>query len=214
MAQPSYADVVKNDHGNELRKEREMKKKEERLKALDDASNPTSLQKHIEFWDTDHDGVIWPKDTFIGFYKLGFGLILSFAAALIINGAFSYPTQRGLMPDPFFRIRVDKIQRGKHGSDSGAFDNRGDFIEAKFDRIFREYSSVEDKSGLTRYDTFNFIRGQRCVLDFFGIMAVIFEWVSTWILLNPKDGIIRKEDLYAVYDGTIFEKIARKRGYN
>ncbi len=94
---------------------------------------------------------------------------------------------------------------------AGAYDNGGDFVEAKFERIFREYSSVEDKAGLTRYDTFKFVMGQRCVMDVFGILAVIVEWLATWILLSPKDGIIRKEDVHAVYDGTIFEKIARKR---
>lgn len=54
-----------------------------------------------------------------GFYKLGFGFILSLASAVIIHGAFSYPTLRGLFPDPFFRIYIDKIHRDKHGSDSG-----------------------------------------------------------------------------------------------
>jgi hypothetical protein len=29
------------------------------------------LQQHCDYFDTDHDGVIWPQDTYLGFRKLG-----------------------------------------------------------------------------------------------------------------------------------------------
>jgi hypothetical protein len=33
----------------------------------------TVLQQHCNFWDRDNDGVIWPLDTYRGFYELGYG---------------------------------------------------------------------------------------------------------------------------------------------
>lgn len=55
--------------------------------------------------------MIWPWDTFTGFHKLGFGLLLSFVAVLVIHGNFSYPTAPGWLPDPFFRVNVYKKLR-------------------------------------------------------------------------------------------------------
>jgi hypothetical protein len=93
------------------------------------------------------------------------------------------------------------------------------------------YSSLEDKSGLTVRDTLRALVGQRCILDPIGWGGAAFEWLATWILLWPADGVIRKEDVRAVYDGryvarglrwrdwgrtnehhSIFWKIAKERG--
>lgn len=76
-------------------------------------SRQTVLQQHVNFWDRDNDGIIWPLDTFKGFYELGYGVILSWIALLVIHSNFSYPTVHGLLPDPFFRIWVDRIHRDK-----------------------------------------------------------------------------------------------------
>ncbi len=34
----------------------------------------TVLQQHVDFWDFDHDGLIYPMDTYVGFRKLGYGV--------------------------------------------------------------------------------------------------------------------------------------------
>lgn len=67
------------------------------------------------FWDRDSDGVIWPWDTYVGFRDLGFNILFSFAAVLIINLNFSYPTRlaHSYLPDPFFRVYVDSIHKAK-----------------------------------------------------------------------------------------------------
>lgn len=69
----------------------------------DQHSHQTVLQQHCDFFDRDHDGILWPQDTFIGFYRLGFGVILSMVALFVIHANFSYPTCEGWLPDPFFR---------------------------------------------------------------------------------------------------------------
>jgi peroxygenase len=53
---------------------------------------------------------------------------------------------------------------------------------------------------------------QRSVNDFIGLGGEVFEWTTTYILLWPTDGIMKKEDVRACMDGSIFWKIARERG--
>ena len=74
------------------------------------------LQRHVQFWDRDSDGVIWPLDVYRGFRQLGFGLFFSIGS-LLIPIFFSYPTRLGhsWIPDPMFRIYVNDINKAKHG---------------------------------------------------------------------------------------------------
>jgi peroxygenase len=48
-------------------------------------------------------------------------------------------------------------------------------------------------------------------MDPIGWGGAAFEWLATWILLWPRDGIIRKDDMRAIYDGSIFWKIAKEQ---
>jgi hypothetical protein len=93
----------------------------------------------------------------------------------IINGAFSYPTQSSLLPDPLFRIDIRNIHKAKHGSDSGTYDTEGRFIPQKFEDIFAKYAKGQDKDGLTLGDLWDFHKGQRVLMDPFGWFAQIFE---------------------------------------
>ena len=91
----------------------------------------TVLQQHCDFFDADKDGVVWPLDTFRGFYALGFGFLLSVFAVFLVHVNFSYPTCPGWVPDPFFRVYLDNIHKAKHGSDTGTYDNEGRFVPQK-----------------------------------------------------------------------------------
>ncbi|KDQ60377.1 hypothetical protein JAAARDRAFT_152967 [Jaapia argillacea MUCL 33604] len=175
-------------------------------------SSQSVLQQHCSFFDRDSDGIIWPYDTFIAFHALGYSLLISLLSTIIIHANFSYPTLPSyILPDPFFRIYIARIHRDKHGSDTGTYDNEGRFVPQKFEDFFEKYSSVEGKDGLTIRDTVRGIWGQRCIMDPIGWGAAVFEWIATWLLLWPKDWIIRKEDVRAIYDGSIFWKIAKER---
>jgi hypothetical protein len=59
--------------------------------------------------------MIYPWDTYIGFRELGFNIVFSLLAVLIINLNFSYPTRlaHSYIPDPFFRVYVDSIHTAK-----------------------------------------------------------------------------------------------------
>ncbi|EHA21672.1 hypothetical protein ASPNIDRAFT_125717 [Aspergillus niger ATCC 1015] len=81
-------------------------------------SDFTPLQQHVLFWDRDRDGQIYPWDTYIGFRELGFNMLFSFLAVLIINLNFSYPTRlaHSFLPDPWFRVYVDAVHKAKWGA--------------------------------------------------------------------------------------------------
>ncbi|KAF8425890.1 Caleosin related protein-domain-containing protein [Tirmania nivea] len=200
----------------------------------------TILQQHVAFFDRDKDGIIWPQDTYIGFRRIGFNILVSLFAIFIIHLNFSFRTVPGVLPDPFFRIWIDKIHKTKHGSDTNTYDSEGRFSPQHFEDYFEKYSSVypghsavgkkgdegsvggdggpdqcpvmeQTKKGLTYYD---FLRGwnsNRRLFDPIGWSAEFLEWSATYLLLWPADGIMRKEDIRRIYDGSLFWDMAEKR---
>ncbi|KAF2103897.1 Caleosin-domain-containing protein [Rhizodiscina lignyota] len=172
----------------------------------------TVLQQHCLFFDSDDDGIIWPTDTFHGFHKLGFGILLSLVAVFIIHANFSYPTLPTILPDPFFRVHLRNIHKDKHGSDSGVYDHEGRFMPQHFEDLFSKYSS--DKDYLTIWDVTKMMKGQRCIADPIGWGGAFFEWLATYIMLWPEDGKMRKEDIRGIYDGSVFFTVAARRARN
>ncbi|KDQ57031.1 hypothetical protein JAAARDRAFT_131493 [Jaapia argillacea MUCL 33604] len=173
----------------------------------------STLQNHCQFFDPDGDGIVWPQNTFFGFRQLGFNWLMCFLSMLIIHATLSYPTvPNAILPDPFARIFMERVHRDKHGSDSGCYDNDGEFLEVKFDKYFERYSSRPEKDGLTVWDTVRAIWGQRCSMDFYGISSNVIEWMTTWMMFMPADGVLKKEDVRKVFDGSMFWKVAGKRG--
>ncbi|KAJ6598108.1 Caleosin [Mycena vulgaris] len=170
---------------------------------------PKALQSHVAFFDSDNDDIIWPTDTFKGFRSIGFGVILSFLSMIIIHFGFSYFTFGSLLPDPFFRIRVSRIHRALHGSDSGSYTQTGDLDEHRFNYMFDLFSSPPN-THLSFAEGVRMIRGNRNLMDFFGWFAAVFEWGATYILIWPKDGRIAKQDIHDILDGSLFPKLAAK----
>ncbi|GAA5942975.1 caleosin family protein [Sporobolomyces koalae] len=169
----------------------------------------TVLQQHVAFFDRDSDGIIWPYDTFIGFYDLGYALVWCILAVFLIHPTFSYFTLSSWIPDPFFRVRVKTIHRARHGSDTGTYDEQGRFSPAKFEEIFHRFDQG-DKGGLTFMEGLAMIRENRNVMDPIGWIGAFFEWFASYLLIWPKNGVVMKEDLRTIYDGSIFFAIAEK----
>lgn len=117
--------------------------------------------------------MVYPVDTFWGFYRLGFGVILSIAAVFIIHSNFSYPTQSSYIPDPLFRVYLDNIHKDKHGSSSGTYDNEGRFVPQKFEDMFAKYADGRDY--MTLYDVTRLWKGQRLIADPIGWGGSFFE---------------------------------------
>ncbi|KAI9092842.1 Caleosin related protein-domain-containing protein [Phlyctochytrium arcticum] len=166
----------------------------------------TVLQQHIEFFDLNKDGIIYPYETLMGFWKIGFNILFCFLAMLIIHGGFAYMSQDSWIPNPLFPIYIKNIHRCMHGSDSGTYDNEGRYIPQKFEELFSKFDKG-DKKGLSFRDLISLNREFRNVFDFFGYFANIFEWGTLYLLCKDENGLVSKEKIRRVYDGTLFYMI-------
>nr|AEB77763.1 caleosin [Auxenochlorella protothecoides] len=172
--------------------------------------NLTVMQQHIAFWDRDHDGVIYPHDTFIGFRRLGFNLAICLASVPIIHGTFAWWSQDNWLPNPMFPILVKNIHRGKHGSDSEVYDTEGRFVPEKFEEIWSKYDKG-NKGALTKHEIWTMIKGQRNIMDPVGWTAAWLEWFVSYLLVARQDKMMYKDDVRGILDGTIFYQIAQER---
>jgi len=194
----------------------------------------TALQKHIEYFDADNDGVISPLDTYRGLRDIDCAIWFCLVSALAIHLPFSYPTLPSFnptnekqiflsfiltlparlwsyVPDPFLRIYLANISRDMHGSNTQAYDSQGQFEPVKFEEIFEKFSSSPSKDSLTISDTITMWHSQFKLLDFFGPVANAVEWFAAWYVVWPSDGRLKKQDVAAVYDGSIFYKLLDER---
>lgn len=119
------------------------------------------LQNHAAFFDFDSDGVLSLSDTYKGMRAIGFNFVLAALGTAIIHASFSLPTTPPVavrlpgrreplfslrLPDPFLRVFIANIHKGKHGSDSGTYDTEGRYIPEKLEEIFSKYAGMGDSS--------------------------------------------------------------------
>ncbi|BGP43263.1 hypothetical protein JCM10450v2_007408 [Rhodotorula kratochvilovae] len=175
----------------------------------DSHQHQSVLQQHCAWWDPDGDGIIWPWNTFWGFHELGYALPWCILAIFIIHPGFSWFTSESWLPHPLLPINVNNIHRAKHGSDTGVYDTEGRFVPARFEAMFEKYDRGH-KGGLTFTDGLRMLHGNRNIVDPVGWTGAFFELVATYLLLWPKDGVMRKEDWRVVYDGSIFGVVAAR----
>ncbi|XP_076947202.1 putative peroxygenase 4 [Bidens hawaiensis] len=179
------------------------------FEAIDDDQNV--LQKHVAFFDRNNDGVIYPWETFQGFRAIGSGILLSSFAAVFINVGLSGKTRPGTKcPNLLFPINIENIKMAKHGSDSGVYDAHGRFVPSKFEVIFHKYARTHPDV-LTAEELNEFIKGNREPKDYAGWIGGLAEWKILYYLAKDKDGLLKKETIQAVYDGSLFEKMAAEK---
>ncbi|KAL6771916.1 hypothetical protein ACKKBG_A28280 [Auxenochlorella protothecoides x Auxenochlorella symbiontica] len=173
----------------------------------------TTLQRHIEFWDPKGTGVIWPRDVYAGFRRLGFSRAFSTAITPIISGGLSFNTQTSKIPDPRLPVYVERIHLGIHTSDTGSYDAKGHFDSKRFDEVFAQYD-IGNKGGLTQEEVKALTRGQREPKDPKGWTGSWIEWNISFHLAarESPDGklLLYKEDLLGIMDGTLFPKISKE----
>jgi len=100
----------------------------------------TALQKHVDFFDTNHDGKITLSDTYRGLRRLGIGTVRSTAFAGVINAALGSLTSGA----PSLTVDAERIHAGKHGSDTGIYDKNGRFSLPRFRRLFAKFDADGD----------------------------------------------------------------------
>ncbi|XVE91964.1 hypothetical protein REPUB_Repub01dG0056500 [Reevesia pubescens] len=168
------------------------------------------LQKHVAFFDRNHDGLVYPWETFEGFRAIGAGYLLSMTGALFINAALSGKTRPGKYPSLFFPIEVKNIHMAKHGSDSGVYDHEGRFVPLKFEEIFRKFARTHGNA-LTSGELMAMLKANREPQDYKGWVASWTEWMTLYNLCKDQRGLLRKETIRGVYDGSLFEHMERER---
>lgn len=174
-----------------------------------DREHMTTLQQHVAWFDFDGDGIIYPWDTFRGFYKIGFNRFMSSIAMMVIHNAFSIPTWHAwfsprnlLMP-----IHIDRLHRSKHGSDSEVYDTEGRFVPQKFEEIFSKFDHG-NKGALSWSDIQDMVYANMNCNDPNGWIAERLEWWTTWWLCKDARGLLPKEAVRGIYDGTMYDVLA------
>jgi peroxygenase len=169
------------------------------------------MQQHVDFFDRSGTGIITVGDTYAGFRAIGFSLLYAVLAVIVIHPIISLQTNGSALPfDPQMRIWTKNIKHAKHGSDSGAFDAEGRFVPQKFEEVFSKWDLDRDDK-LGHGDLLRMMRDLRATMDVLGWIAAFFEWSSVWLLCRDKDGLVGREDVRGVLDGTLFPKLAAKK---
>ncbi|XP_059308841.1 probable peroxygenase 5 [Lycium ferocissimum] len=170
---------------------------------------PTPLEKHVMFFDIDKNGIIYPWETYQGFRKIGCGIFLSIFASFFINFGLSRNTRPGKWPSLLFPIEVKNIKFAKHGSDSGVYDSEGRFVQEKFEEIFKKHAH-SNGNALTGQELDEMLKANREPKDHKGRIAALSEWKALYFLCKDKHGLLGKETVRGVYDGSLFEQMAKE----
>ncbi|KAI7995778.1 putative peroxygenase 4 [Camellia lanceoleosa] len=175
-----------------------------------DCHDENVLKKHVEYFDRNKDGVVYPWETFQGFRAIGCNIFLSTFASIFINVGLSGKTRPGKCPSLCFPIVVKNIQKAKHGSDSGVYDSEGRFVPSKFEQIFCEHAHT-NPNALTSAELKEMRKANREPKDYGGWISSFAEWTVLYILCKDKNGLLQKDTIRGVYDGSLFEQMAEKK---
>ncbi len=170
----------------------------------------TALQRHVDFFDRNGDGIIHVTETVKGLVAIGLpgGTPAAWLAAKAIH--IGLPATHG--GGSWYRptsIDTSIIHKGVHGSDTGAYDADGNFVHKKFLAIFKY--DVDGNDAIDSVELVAFHAGKATLsgnvasnAEFTILMAVAGE-------LNPQTGLMElsRDTLRALYDGTLFYKLAK-----
>ncbi|KAJ3045607.1 hypothetical protein HK097_001174 [Rhizophlyctis rosea] len=171
----------------------------------------TALQKHVEFFDRDGDGVIYPNETFQAMSALGFNWFICGMTALAFHILhLSYFTQDSWIPNPKLPVYIKNISAAKHGSDTNTYNADGEFVKQNYDRIFEKFD-LNKKGGLYFSEIVTMWRANRGVLDPVGLIFQVFLWTYLWAIAADEQGVLHKESVWKQYDGTLFYEVEASR---
>jgi hypothetical protein len=166
-----------------------------------DGHAPTALQKHARFFDRDCSGTVTVSETYRALRTLRLGRTSATIIAAGTVGANAVITRHLTV-----NIDVHAIQKGKHGSDTGIFDEDGNFSEATFESFFERFDANRD-GGLDLSELTHRTWEDKETLDPVGVSASGGEFALLWFLAR-QDGKLTKDRLRSFYEGTLFYTLA------
>ena len=170
--------------------------------------NPTALQKHVMFFDANHDGILTPGETRSGFRRLGVSPLGSLASAILIHAGMTRISESG-------GIDISRIAFSKHGSDTGIYDARGHFVQAAFDRMWTfdadrsgslTWTELKAMMAANRTDT----AGSLASRAEFGLLIRVGA-DTTATEMGQSVPALSRARLQAFYDGSLFYVMAEQR---
>ncbi|KAF8389958.1 hypothetical protein HHK36_024478 [Tetracentron sinense] len=111
---------------------------------------------------------------------------------------------QGKFPSPLLPIEIKNIHRAKHGSDSGVYDTEGRFVPSKFEDIFSKHAHT-NPNALTSEELMGMLKANRVPKDYKGWLGSWTEWKILYFLCKDENGLLHKDAIGAVYDGSLFE---------
>ena len=171
------------------------------------AAEVPALQRHINFFDKNGDGVIHIDETTLGLRQLGLGRVKARAAATVIHLLLGPKTSGTLTT----HISVAGIHLGKHGSDTGAYDAQGRFVPEAFERMFAQFdvnksgslSAVEIKAMIAANGKLRPGDGKASSTEFDLLLMVASD------RMEGMSRAISRERLRRFYDGSLFYELAK-----
>ena len=164
----------------------------------------TTLQKHVDFFDSDRDGKITFLETYQGLRRLGLGAARSVVFGGVINAALG----SSISGTPSLTVDADHIKAGKHASDTGVYDGKGRFVQRSFDRMFDRYD--EDRDGaLDGEELVRLFEGNR--RDLMGHLGSMAEFgLLLHLAGEDRQGrkVLTRQRLKRFYDGSLFYQLA------
>lgn len=175
-----------------------------RSSAAPNSGSRTALQKHVDFFDTNHDGKITLSDTYRGLRRLGFGTLRSAGFAGVINAALGSSTSRA----PSLTVDAGRIHAAKHRSDTGVYDQKGRFSPPRFNRLFAKYDANGD-GALDGRELARLFSDNRT--DLIGHLGSKAEFGLLMELAGEtRNGkkVLTRQRLEHFYDGSLFYELA------
>ena len=88
------------------------------------------------------------------------------------------------------------------------FVNFGRFVPEKFEELFSKFARG-DKKRLNFWELLELTNSQMNAYDFFGWNAEKLEWLITYLLIKDAEGFVSKEHIRGMYDGSLFQTMAK-----
>ena len=170
----------------------------------------TALQKHVDFFDRNGDTKITLRETNEGFQALGFGKIRAGILAFGVNAGLAPKTRAP--GDPKLTIDTNRIELGKHPSDTDIYDENGQFSAVKFEELFENYDLDQDNA-LSQKEIVNFRkRNKETFASSIGSKAefdLLIEIAGEeQIIQGKKTKVLTQQTMTDFYDGNLFYRIA------